>query len=98
MSIIIIIGKKKKKKKSVKVWTVSNYLIYELKDQSNAAVTGLVIPNADGKVPPQPFLIACYADGMIRMWNIEAGYCSYRFIAFLIIICCYAYIYASFKF
>ncbi|KAJ3153369.1 WD repeat-containing protein 87 [Irineochytrium annulatum] len=63
---------------SIKVWTRHNYLIFELRDISGAPVTGLVIPNAEGKNPLQPYLISCSVDGTIRMWNLEDGRCIYR--------------------
>ncbi|KAI8848626.1 hypothetical protein BC829DRAFT_417412 [Chytridium lagenaria] len=57
---------------AIKVWTRHGYLILELRDHSNAAITGAVAP------PTLPFLVSCSMDGMIRMWNLEAGHCVYR--------------------
>ncbi|KAJ3215458.1 WD repeat-containing protein 87 [Dinochytrium kinnereticum] len=72
---------------AIKVWTRHGYLILELKDHSNAPVTGLAIPNSalqgspstpSSSPPPLPFLVSTSMDGTIRMWNLEAGHCVYR--------------------
>jgi WD40 repeat protein len=65
---------------------MQNYLIYELKDQSNAPITGLIIPNYDEikanshrpSAPAQPFLLSCSQDGSLRLWNLDTGHCLYR--------------------
>ncbi|KAI8613672.1 hypothetical protein BC830DRAFT_1082509 [Chytriomyces sp. MP71] len=62
----------------IKVWTQQYHILYELREESNAPITGLLIPNTDDiKNQALPLLLASSLDGIIRLWSLDSGICLY---------------------
>ncbi|KAJ1561677.1 WD repeat-containing protein 87, partial [Cladochytrium tenue] len=61
----------------IKVWTHNLHLVHMLFDQGSSPVNGLQMVQSEDDRTDCAFLLAGYEDGLIRMWNIDTGHCTY---------------------